>query len=339
MLNRRTVLAATVAGVALTGTPAIAAEPTIKSIVDKWLPELAAYPTVAVGAFRGRRQYSVKGDTVFQIGSITKTFTAVALAVADRAGWLSVDDKLSAHLPRRFAAPEGITLAHLSSHTSGLDRLPPGLLEDPEFDIKDPYAHFSEEDLVAALKQTKLISEPGTKYLYSNYGGGLLGRALSADYAGVIHDRVTGPLGLKDTTITLSHEQRRRKAVGHDQTGASTPDWRLPALPGTGALYGTVDDLLRYSRAHLGEAPARLKPALDLVQRPRFEISPSDHVALGWHIRVMPANGHTMLWHDGGTGGFTAFTAFCPSQGTGVALLVDQAGANVLPAVHILEEL
>jgi D-alanyl-D-alanine-carboxypeptidase/D-alanyl-D-alanine-endopeptidase len=342
MPNRRTVLAAAAAatGATLVGTPAFAGNATIKSLIDSWLPKLT-YQAVAVGAFRGREQYVVNGGTIFQIGSITKTFTALSLAIADRTGWLSVDDQLSRHLPRRYPEPpKGITLAHLASHTSGLDRLPPGLLEDPELDLRDPYAHFTEDELIEALRRTTLLSEPGTKYLYSNYGAGLLGHALSRDFEQMVRTRITGPLGLHDTAITLTPAQLSRKAQGYDQNGSPTPDWRLPSMQGAGALYGTADDMIRYMRAHVGTAPRYLKPALDLVQQPRFEIKPGVHVALGWHTSVMPS-GRTAVWHDGGTGGFTSFIAFCPSTGAGVAVLVNKYLALEIeePAIAVLDAL
>lgn len=316
--------------------------------MDGWrdyLTGIAGVPSVAIGVVANRRQYAVNGDAVFQIGSITKTFTALALAIADRAGRLSIDDPLRTHLPANYPVPTRgatpITLAHLTSHLSGLDVLPPGLAEDPDLDPKDPYAHFTEAKLIAALGRTTLLSDPGTKYLYSNYGGGLLGRALRDDYPALIRDQITNPLGLKDTTITLNADQQRRKVDGHDsETRETTPDWHLPTLAGAGALYGTVNDLLRYLRGHMGEAPNTLKPALDLVQTPRFTITPALRIGMGWHMYTLPASHRTAVWHNGGTGGFTSYAAFCPSRGTGVALLVNIGGFDLDPyGVAILDAL
>lgn len=346
MPSRRTVLAAATAGAALIGAAPADADDS-RSFVDGWYELLTGVKdlkSVAIGVLTRGRQYAVGGDTVFQIGSITKTFTALALAIADRAGRLSIDDPLRAHLPANYPVPTRgatpISLAHLASHLSGMDRLPPGLLDDPDLDPKDPYAHFTEAKLIAALGKTTLLSDPGTKYLYSNYGAGVLGRALSDDYAALIRDQVANPLGLKDTTITLTPSQQSRKAEGHDATGQPTPDWHVPTLAGAGALYGTVNDLLRYLRAHMGEAPDNLRPALDLVQRPRFTISPALRVGLGWHMLTLPASRRTAVWHNGGTGGFTGFAAFCPSRGTGVALLGNLGSFDLDPyGVAILDSI
>jgi D-alanyl-D-alanine-carboxypeptidase/D-alanyl-D-alanine-endopeptidase len=300
------------------------------SSVDAWYDYLTGVKdveSVAVGVVRDRREHVVNGDRIFQIGSVTKTFTALALA----ASGIPVDAPLRDHLPADYPVPGPITLAHLASHLSGLDRLPPGLLTDPDLDPKDPYAHFTEAKLIDALGRTELLSPPGTKYLYSNYGAGVLGRALTDDYAGMIQDRIATPLGLADTAVTLTPAQQARKADGHDPNGQPTPDWHTGALAGAGALYGTVNDLLRYVRAHLGDAPPPLRTATDLVQRPRFTISPVLKVGLGWHMLTLPASRRTAVWHNGGTGGFTGFVAFCPSHGTGVALLANRGGFDLDP--------
>ncbi|ONI85822.1 hypothetical protein ALI144C_11935 [Actinosynnema sp. ALI-1.44] len=334
MPSRRTVLAATAAtGLALTATPATASS-SLKTLVDKQAAKITGYDTVAIGAFRGREAYALRGDSIFQIGSITKTFTAVLLALTGR-----VDDPLSKHLPRRFPAPQGVTMAQLSSHTSGMPPLPPGLLEDPDFDLRDPYARITEDFLIEALRKTTLVTPPGTKYAYSNYGAGLLGLALTRNYEALVRARITLPLGLNDTVLTLNPLQRRRKVQGYDAEGKATPDWRLPVIPGAGALYGTVNDLLRYMRAHVGEAPFWLRPALDLVQRPRFDINPQAKVGLGWHMLTLPG-GREATFHDGGTGGFTSMAAFSRESRTGVAIIANKFNADLLThAAELIEAL
>ncbi|MET0234613.1 MAG: serine hydrolase domain-containing protein [Kibdelosporangium sp.] len=334
MPSRRSVLAATLGGLAVTANPASAGESRLKSLVEEHHKKITGFRTVGIGAFRGREQYSVNGDAICQIGSITKTFTGVALAVASRTGHVSLDDELAQHLPRRFPAPRGITLKHLATHTSGLPRLPPGMLEDPDLDLRDPYAHITEAKLIEALTKTTLESEPGTRYSYSNYGAGLLGMALHRDYGAMVHNWITRPLRLKD--ISLSVTDRRRKVQGYDDKDAATPDWRMPLLAGMGGLYGTVDDLLRYNRAHI-EKP---NPALKLAQQVHFTDG-TNRLGLGWHLFTLPRSGE-VVGHDGGTGGFTSITAFSPSRHTGVAVIVNKFNvpAEVTnAAVELLEAL
>jgi serine-type D-Ala-D-Ala carboxypeptidase/endopeptidase len=334
MLSRRKVLAATAGGLAVTAAPAVAAQDTLKSLVDEQAAKLTGYDTVGIGAFRGRAEYSVKGDAIFQIGSITKTFTAVSLAIATRFGLANLDDPLTRHLPKRFPVPSGITLKQLATHTSGLPRLPTGMLEDPELDLRDPYAHIDEAKLIEYLRQTTLTSEPGTKYDYSNLGGGLLALALRRDYAEMVRNWITRPLRLKDISTTVT--DRRRKVQGYDHNGAPTPDWQLPLLAGMGGLYGTVDDLLAYCRAHI-ELPSR---ALKLAQQQHFTDG-TNRLGLGWHLYTLPRSGDIVA-HDGGTGGFSAITAFSPSRRTGVAVIVNKFNALnevTTAAVELLEAL
>jgi D-alanyl-D-alanine-carboxypeptidase/D-alanyl-D-alanine-endopeptidase len=332
MPSRRSVLAATVGGLAVTATPALATKSRVKPLVDAQLAKLTGFDTVAIGAFRGHDQYTVKGDSIFQIGSITKAFTGVSLATAARLGRVSLDDPIAKYLPQ-FPVHKAITLEQLATHSSGLPRLPTGLLEDPDLDIRDPYAHITEAKLIEYMRQTELIAEPGTRYEYSNLGAGLLGLALHRDYGTMIRDWIARPLRLKDTGMTVT--DRRRKVQGYDDKGAPTPDWRTPVISGMGGLYSTVDDLLRYDRAHL-EHP---NPALKLAQQTHFTDG-TTRVGLGWHI-VDLAEDFEVVWHNGGTGGFTSFTGFCRSRRTGVALIANKfspaeitdAGFNMLAAL------
>jgi CubicO group peptidase (beta-lactamase class C family) len=318
----------------LTATPALASESRVKALVEEHYKKVTGFNTVSLGAFRDRDQHAVNGEAIFQIGSITKTFTALSLATATCSGRARLDDLLADHLPRKFPVPKGITLKHLATHTSGLPRLPPGLLEDPALDLRDPYAHITEPKLIEWLRQTTLNAEPGTKYEYSNYGAGLLGLALGRDYGAMVRDWITRPLRLKDTGVSVT--DRRRNVQGYDDKDAPTPDWRTPVIPGMGGLYGTVNDLLRYDRAHL-EHPS---PALKLVQQQHFTDG-TVRVALGWHIITLPKSGDVIM-HDGGTGGFSSFTAFSPSRRTGVAVIVNKFNSTAEAAgaaIELLEAL
>ncbi|MBP2322703.1 CubicO group peptidase (beta-lactamase class C family) [Kibdelosporangium banguiense] len=333
MPSRRSVLAATLGGLALTATPALAAESRLKSLVDSQHARLAGFQTAAIGAFRGRDQYAVNGDTIFQIGSITKTFTGVALATAVCRGRVSLDDRLTKHLPG-FPVSEAITLKQLATHTSGLPRLPTGLLTDPALDVWDPYAHITEAKLIEYLRMTQLIAEPGSKYEYSNLGAGLLGMALNRDYGTMVRDWIARPLRLKDTGLTVTDP--RRKVQGYYDKDMPVPDWHMSVLQGMGALYGTVNDLLRFTHAHIKDP----SPALKLAQRQHFTDG-TTRVGLGWHFGSLPRSGE-IIWHNGGTGGFSSYTAFSPSRRTGVAAIVNRFNAAdeaQAAAVELLEAL
>lgn len=367
-LSRRTILGAMAAGTAaslLPSTPA-AASGSVKPQVDAALGKAiaAGLPGLVVGAFDGNDGYVAgagttagpgspkpDGRTLYQLGSITKTFTALLLAEAVEQGVVRLDDLLARYLPRELTLPDPaageIRLRDVATQSSGLPSLPPNVLTQPGLDPLDPYAKYTEKDLAEGLLATKLVSPPGTAYLYSNLGVALLGQAMAnvagADYATTVRRFATSPLGLRDTTIAITAEQLARKASGHATDGTPTPDWHLPTFAGAGALYGTVDDQMRYLHALFGQAPVRLRPALKLVQQPTFTPPTPAGLRLGlaWHLTPLPTSKRTMVWHNGGTGGFTTFTGFCPQTRTGITLLtniskpdqVDEISVNLLDAL------
>lgn len=152
----------------------------------------------------------------------------------------------------------------------------------------------------------------------------------------MIRDRIAAPLGLADTTIEVSDEQQDRCATGHSRRGRPVPDWQLPAMPGAGALRSTIDDLLRFTDAHLAPEATPLTGSLHLVIQPRVRAGRRLSVALGWH--VLERKGAEWLLHNGGTGGFRSFVALDRACRR-VAVLandmrsVDRLGLNLLDNV------
>ena len=209
--------------------------------------------------------------TIFEIGSITKVFTATLLADMAREGLVALDDPVQRHLPDGVVIPvrgRPITLADLATHTSGFPRLPEGLLRRALRDGANPYASFTVDDLQAAIPVTKPRREPGRKIKYSNYGVGLLGHVLAlragTTYEELVAGRITGPLRMTDTSIAVPDDKLDRFAEGHSRRGKPVSNWDLPALAGAGALRSTVSDLAdvprraarqRAARACGGDAP------------------------------------------------------------------------------------
>ncbi|MFI2606765.1 serine hydrolase domain-containing protein [Kitasatospora sp. NPDC018623] len=277
-------------------------------------------------------------ETVFELGSVSKTFTALLLAEMATRGELALDDPLDARLPRDWRAAkvrsaEPIRLLHLATHTSGLPGLPPGLLAKavPAW-FSNPYATYDDQQLREALARTTVRSEPGSRYGYSNYGVGLLGRLLAEagglPYGDLLTERVCGPLGLRSTTCAPDPPGR---ATGY-RRGRALPPWQIPGLPGAGAVRADGADLLRYLRAHLDGGPAAdpggpLPAALRDVQRLRLRLPHStDRIGLAWLHRR--SGDRDLYFHSGGTRGFTAFVGFSREGPAAVA-----AVANTAPAL------
>ena len=272
------------------------------------------------------------GDTAFEIGSVTKVFTALLLADMVRRGEVKLDDPAAKYLPPGVTLPQRggaqITLIDLATHTSGLPRLPGNFTpKDPA----NPYADYDDAKLYAFLPTAPLNSDIGATYSYSNLGAGLLGQLLARraglPYAALVQKRITGPLGLKDTTIALTPAQKARLAVGHDASLAPTPYWDLDSLAGAGALHSTANDLLTFLAAELGYVDTPLKGAMADQLVPRRPAGGNLKVALGWHVSPRPgAAGDPageIIWHNGGTGGFRSFVGFDKARGLGVVVLMN----------------
>ncbi|MFC9948613.1 serine hydrolase domain-containing protein [Streptomyces pratensis] len=317
-----------------------------EALTTRLRPLLAAAkgPGAAVAAVRGTERAvlcdgPVGEGTRFETGSLTKTFTALLLAELTARGEVGYGDRADRYLPFRIPGPP-LTLLHLATHTSGLPRLPPGLLTRAVRSgwLSNPYAGFSEDDLLDSLRRTRLSHRPGTRVQYSNFGGGLLGHVLAraaggtgGDYPALLAERVTRPLGLADTDCDAD----RAQATGHWH-GRPRPALLMPGLTGAGALRSSARDLLHVLTALLdpGTAPnTALRTALAEVQRPRLSVPRTgSRLCLIWNLRPRP--GGALLHHSGGTRGFTAFAGFLPGSGTGLVALTNTAPTPLAPFIQ-----
>jgi CubicO group peptidase (beta-lactamase class C family) len=224
--------------------------------------------TIAV-QHRGETTISGDADAVYEIGSLTKPFTARLLALLVEDGVVAYDDPV--------LDGGAFTFRQLAEHRSGLPRLPRKL---ERWDRRDPYRQFTVERMPEVIATTAPKREPGGKVVYSNYGYGLLGyelaRRAGTTYGELVRERITAPLGMTRTGLDTPG-----LVQGHDVFGRPTPPWDLAALAGAGGLRSTATDMLRFLQA---EAP-----------------QPS----LAWF--KAPGKRHEMWMHDGGTGGFRSF--------------------------------
>lgn len=229
--------------------------------------DAAGQRVVAHGHLEKDDPRPIDGNTVFEIGSVTKVFTALALADAAERGDVQLDTPVAQLLPesvvlRQAADGKPITLKHLATHMSGLPRLPDNLMPA---DDNDPYADYGVAKLYAFLSSHQPTRPPGGEHEYSNLGYGLLGHVLALQsgqsYEALVRERITIPLGMVDTAITARPEWEERRATGHDAGLEPKSDWDLGALPGAGALRSTTNDLLSFLQAAMGKKPSPLAPA------------------------------------------------------------------------------
>jgi serine-type D-Ala-D-Ala carboxypeptidase/endopeptidase len=289
------------------------------------------------------RPWPPAADTIFEIGSVTKVFTATLLAEMVQDGMLALEDPVQRFLPSGVELPvreRPITLGDLASHTAGLPRLPHGLLLRSLGHRRNPYAWFTTDELYAGLPATRLRRAPGTRPGYSNLGYGLLGQvlALRADrsYEQLIEDRICRPLGLTDTRLAVPATALDRFAQGHNRRGRPVPHWDLSALACAGGLSSTVADLLAFLRLQLGRGPSALARAAALTYTPRTRHR-GVAIGLGWTQLPLLGTDHDLLFHNGGTGGFRSFVGFVPAAHAGVVVLSNSARSVDALGFRILE--
>ena len=290
-------------------------------------------------------------NSVFEIGSITKTFTAAVLSDMVRRGEVRLDDPVAKYLPATVKMPmrngRQITLVDLATQSSGLPRMPSNF--KPK-DATNPFADYTAEDIYAFLSSYQLPRDVGAQYEYSNLGVGLLGHALARragmDLEILYRRRLLDPLGMPDTRIALTPSMRERLALGHNAQGDVVPNWDIPALGGAGALRSTVADMLTYIAANLAadvdSTAGALGPALHATHARRRDAGSAQlGIGLAWHITSRPDSG-VIVWHNGGTGGYRTFTGYDPARRTAVVVLTnsnidaDDIGTHLLaPAVPL----
>lgn len=249
---------------------------------------------------------------VFQIGSISKVFTATLLAQQVKRGALRLDDAVAGHLPFKLkvSGREGVemTLGQLGSHTSGIaHHQPPGMNRHAflRFHLSEPLRDYDRARFEGYLtRDLALASTPGTRYLYSNIGMSLVGLVASIHagkpYETLLQEEIFGPLGLSSSSTDLARV-RDRVVPGLKVNGKSYPNQDFGMLAPAGGIYTSAEDLARFARVQI----ERLDPAIVLSQQVVFTISEGEYVALGWHLYDWQQGWRT-LNHNGGIGGYTS---------------------------------
>jgi CubicO group peptidase (beta-lactamase class C family) len=310
----------------------------VVGIIDAKGRRYVSYGTMAKGDPR-----PVGPTTIFEIGSMSKVFTALLLADAVQRGEAKLDDPISKFLPPGTKTPERggrqITLIDLATHTSGLPRIPTNFAPK---DAGDPYTDYDAQRLYQFLATYSLTRDIGSKYEYSNLGGGLLGHVLAlragTDYGALLRQRITAPLGMRSTFDVPPVTDKSRVATGYGMTGQMVPGWTTGTLAGAYAVRSDAEDILTLLAAELGYVKTPLAAAMKAQLVPRRPTGgPGTEVALGWHVSTFPG-GREIVWHDGGTGGYRSMMAFDAKAGVGVVALSNrftEAGVDDIP-MHIL---
>jgi D-alanyl-D-alanine-carboxypeptidase/D-alanyl-D-alanine-endopeptidase len=318
------------------------------------------------GKISNTNNTTVDQNTIFAIGSNTKVFTTILLAEMVEDGLIKLNDPIDKYLPPNVTIPQykghKITIEDLATHTSGLPEFPSNYC--PSFAISNAQSiddkvqrvrnltsctqNYTFDQLYQGLSNTTITREPGSKYEYSTFGTGLLGRILTlksnmSSYDELLTKRILSVLGMNSTTIYLSDEQKSRLAIGH-LSGRELPLFNIsnPLVPG-GGLYSSADDLLKFISANIGLIKTKLDSAMQtshLIRHSTGFLIPNNiavsgkngnielYIGLGWLITTNLGN--EIIWHNGGTvGGYNAFMGFNPATNRGIVVLCNTGVADV----------
>ena len=280
--------------------------------------------------FYGFGQKSLSDDSVpdknsiFEIGSVTKTFTSGLLSDLNQKGEINIKNSIEEYLPifKNVLAntTKDITLENLSTHTSGLPRDPYNM------DVNDDYRYrdYSIDKLNEFLSDYELDSIPNT-YSYSNLGVLIIEQAIESKmnktYETLIFERVTNVLGMSDTEFQVSKDKRERLVTGY-KNGQSTDELYIGEFQAMGGLRSTAEDMLKFLGGQLGLHQTSLSSALKETQNIYYK-NDDNTMGLGWEILKMKESGKTIHYHKGSTPGFISFAGFNLEDQIGVVILIN----------------
>jgi CubicO group peptidase (beta-lactamase class C family) len=308
----------------------------LQSRLDEWIKGQPGGVAVAwvdangtrffqAGRFEGADSPAVTPDTQFEIGSLTKVFTALLLAESERSGKVSRNDPVA-----KYLLPAGdpdqallakITLLSLTTHTSGLPRLSSNMGPSPGTN-PDPYAKYDRAMLIEALRRDGATATGVSDVAYSNLGVALLGEALGVAWGGsydaALQAQVLAPLGMKATTLGLPGRTPPPDFPPGHVNGKAVPAWTFQAYAPTGALRSSARDMALFLAACLGQGDKPLRTALTATMQPQHKLGDDAQIGLGWFI-----NNDGVVWHNGVTAGSHAFLGFNPKTGAGLVMLAN----------------
>jgi serine-type D-Ala-D-Ala carboxypeptidase/endopeptidase len=304
----------------------------------------------AYGNISKANSTTVDGNTIFDIGSITKTFVAIVLADLVDQGVVKLSDPIEKYLPSNVTVPSynghKITLEDLATHASGLPYWPPGWVWNKYYTTQQVYDF---------LSNSTLATEPGIKSAYSNMGLGMVGHAVSLKTGipldQLLKDRIWNVLGMNNTGFAMNAtgipvpaNVVSKFAKGHMAGNESELIFLPQEVQGAGAMYSTVNDLLKYVSANMGLVDTKLNNAMEtshLIRHPFTEIrvpfdDPSGHeslpygyMGLSWFSTT--DLGNQVIWHNGGIDGYSSFVGFNPDKQIGLIILCSCYFTDVPP--------
>ena len=286
----------------------------------------------------GKQRVAPDSNTLFEIGSITKVFTSLLLVTLQHEGVVHIDSAVAGYMrPESVLDPQlnSITLKHLATHTSGLPRVTPRSVR-PAMTIdlltlrpgRNPYRWYGASSLYRDMRSVTFAHAINTQFAYSNIGVGLLGYALSeaanVPFSQAIRQYITDPLTMTDTYVVVPKHEEHRVAPGHNKRGRRVPRWEFgEGMQGAGAMVSSLQDMMKFLRINLSNDETTMAELLDRCHQPcQATTVPNTQVGLGW-FQTKTVMGRTIIWHNGGTGGFSTFIGFDKGANVGIVILAN----------------
>ena len=276
-------------------------------------------------------------DTVYEIASVSKTFTGTLLGEMAAKNELSLNDPLEKFVPSGKAPrfeDQGIILRQLSTHSSGLPRLPTDFWVVAADTPGNPYKNYTSEKIERFLNSYQLTVAPDSRYEYSNLAASVLGyifeQKTGQNYEQIVQERICMPLGMQNTAVEFTAVMQERLAPPYNDKKKPDSNWDLPGFAGGGGLRSSMRDMLRYAQASAGvfEVFPELadKPDHPLIigmktaSEPHYDVAGQQRMGLGWHLRASDA-----LFHNGQTGGYHSYIMANPRTHRAVVILTNTA--------------
>ena len=271
--------------------------------------------------------YSSNYQDIFEIGSITKVFTANILAKSVIDNKIKLDENINDYLDIKFKNNFSISFKSLANHTSGLPRMPSNFEQEASAS-DNPYKHYDDKYLKDYLINFMEIDNKDIgNSAYSNLGTGLLGYTLSniynLNYQELYEKYIFSKYNMKNTAFNMDLVNKKL-VKGLDAEGNYTSNWELASLASAGGILSNVEDLAKYGIAHFN------KSNLDLMLMTKKTVKVDDRVdtGLGWHIINSEKSDNKWHWHNGGTGGYTSSMAIDIKNLVGVIVLSNVSAFN-----------
>jgi len=329
----------------------------LDSVVEKVLsPYIQTQGNVGLSAgifYKGKEYFYNYGETrlgnsllptrqtIYDIGSITKTFTTTLLAITVNMGKITLETPITKFLPDSVSNNsdlKDITFKELANHTSGLPRLPDNF-ERNLTDLNQPYQNYHTKEMFSFLKHFKLIRKAGIKYEYSNFAVGLLGvlleRIHNKPYQTLIRQYVTGPANLNRTEFSIDAFKSDLIAQGYDEHEIPVPVWNFAAFQAAGALKSCASDLLAYSKLQLFSSDHTLHAGIKLTHQVTFNDS-TNILGLGWHFL---SGDQKVIQHGGGTGGYRSMICVNLDRQLSVVILTNNASTGDALGIELIKAL